>query len=60
MYALKEEKGHIKDDFDLDVQGQLSRSGNWFYFRESWNRHRDLVCTIYTTRDMEGHNSIYL
>ena len=32
MYTTKDNKGHIKVSFDLDIQGQMSRSGNWFLF----------------------------
>ena len=45
MYATKDKKGYMN--------GQLSRSGNWFCIfqdpqpRASQNRHRDLACTIY-------------
>ena len=52
--------------FDLNFQGQTSRSSDLFWFiwnprpRECWNRHQDRACSMYTDRDNKGHVGVCL
>ena len=47
--------------YDLDFQGQPSRSRDLFWFiwdprpRECWNQHQDQVCSMYIQTDKRGH-----
>ena len=47
--------------FDLQFQGQPSRSGDWFWVFwdpqpcKCQNRHQDQVCSLYTAGDEKGH-----